>query len=274
MERTVARALGVLTWDDIGPRDAAVVLVLLHGFPHDRTLWQAQIDAHASAFPNIRLLVPDLPGFGDSAPLSAPSMDGYADAVADLLDSAVVERAVIGGLSMGGYIAFAFWRRYSTRMRALLLLDTKAGADTDAARAKRRDLIVAVERDGVGPLVPGLLEAQLGATTRAEQPALVARVATMLGRAPTSGVSGAAFAMMHRDDSTATLDTITVPTLVVVGDEDTLTPVNEAIAMASAIRGSRLVIVPGAGHVAPLEQPITVNAAIAEFLDVAVRDVE
>jgi pimeloyl-ACP methyl ester carboxylesterase len=188
-----------------------------------------------------------------------------------MLDTAGVEQAVIGGLSMGGYIAFAFWRRHAARVRALVLMDTKAPADTDAAREKRRDLIATVHRDGVGSLVPGMIQAQLGQLTRSEQPALVERVEVMLRRAPASGVTAAAQALMDRIDSTPTLGTITVPTLVIVGDEDITTPVSDAIAMSAGIPGSRLVTIPGAGHLAPLEQPATVNAAIAEFLDVAVR---
>lgn len=271
MEHTLALSHGTLTWDDIGSRRAAITLVLLHGFPHDRALWAAQVEAAPVTFPETRILIPDLPGFGRSSPVPFPSMDAYADALEPLLDAAGVEQAVIGGLSMGGYVAFAFWRRHTARVRALLLMDTKAPADTDEARVKRRDLITTVQRDGVGAVVPGMIPSQLGVTTRRDNPVLVERLEVMLRRAPASGVTAAAQAMMDRSDSTATLETITVPTLVLVGDEDTLTPVSDALAMSAAIPGSRLVTIPGAGHLAPLEQPAVVNAAIAEFLDVAVR---
>lgn len=170
---------------------------------------------------------------------------------------------MLGGLSMGGYIAFAFWRRHAARVRALMLMDTKASADTDTAKEKRRELIATVQRDGVGAVVPGMIPSQLGETTRRDDPALVERVEVMLRRAPASGVVAAAQALMDRTDSTPTLATITVPTLVLVGDEDTVTPIGDALDMAAAIRGSRLVTVPGAGHLAPLEQPAIVNAAIA-----------
>jgi pimeloyl-ACP methyl ester carboxylesterase len=116
-----------------------------------------------------------------------------------------------------------------------------------------------------------MIPSQLGVTTRRDNPVLVERLEVMLRRAPASGVTAAAQALMARIDSTPTLETITVPTLVLVGDEDTLTPVSDALAMSAAIPGSRLVTIPGAGHLAPLEQPAVVNAAIAEFLDVAVR---
>jgi len=270
MEHHLALPHGLLAWDDIGPRHAATTAVLLHGFPHDRALWTSQVEAQPSAFPSVRLLVPDLPGFGRSAPLPTPSMDAYADTIAALLDAAGVTQAVVGGLSMGGYVTLAFWRRHAARVRALLLLDTKAAADGEEARRKRRETIATVECDGVGALVSGLLASQLGPTTRATRPALVERVEVMLRRASATGVTGAVTAMMHRIDSTPTLDTITVPTLIVVGEEDTLTPLDDARILGASIRGSRLVTIPGAGHLAPLEQPAVVNAALAEFLDVAV----
>ena len=269
MEHTLALPHGQLSWDDVGPRHADMTIVLIHGFPHDRALWSAQIAANADGADATRLLIPDLPGFGRSSPLQQSSMDGYADVIAAMLDSADVRSAVIAGLSMGAYVAFSLWRRHGERVRALILADTRASADTDAAKAKRRELIATVETSGMGAIVPGLLTQQLGPTTRETQPALVERVAIMLRRAPASGVIGAASAMMERVDSTPTLDDITVPTLVLVGEEDTLTPLSDAIAMQSAIRGSRLVTVPRAGHLSPLEQPAIVNAAIAEFLDVA-----
>ncbi len=270
MEHHLALPHGLLAWDDVGPRHAATTVVLLHGFPHDHALWTAQVEAHTTAFPSVRLLVPDLPGFGRSAPLPAPGMDAYADAIAALLDAAGVPKAVIGGLSMGGYITLAFWRRHAERAQALMLFDTKAAADGDAARLKRREMITTVECDGVGAVIAALLAPQLGRTTRETQPGLVERVEVMMRRASATGVTGAITAIMERVDSTPTLDTITVPTLVVVGDEDTVTPLADAHLLGAGIRGARLVTVPGAGHLAPLEQPAVVNAAMAEFLEVSV----
>ncbi len=271
VEHTLALPHGLIGWDAVGTPDAGVTLVLLHGFPHDRGLWISQAQALTTAFPDTRLLIPDLPGFGRSTPPTECTMDAYADAIAALLDDAGATTAVIGGLSMGGYVALAFWRRHSARVRGLVLMDTKATADAAPARAKRQELIDAVEREGFGASVPSLIPGQLGRSTRETQPALVERVEIMLRRAPEQGVICAATAMMRRVDSTPTLDTISVPTLVIVGDEDVLTPVSDAIAMSSAIRGARLVTIGGAGHLSPLEAPDTVNAAIGEFLDVAVR---
>ncbi len=271
VEHTLALPHGLIAWDALGAHDAGVTMVLLHGFPHDRGLWTSQAQALTTAFPDTRLLIPDLPGFGRSTPPTESTMDAYADTIAALLDAAGATTVVIGGLSMGGYIALAFWRRHSARVRALVLMDTKATADSAPARARRVELIEAIQREGFGPSVPSLIPGQLGRTTRETHPALVERVEIMLRRAPEQGVICAATAMMLRVDSTPTLDTITVPTLVIVGDEDALTPVSDAIAMSSAIRGSRLVTISAAGHLSPLESPDVVNAAIGEFLDVAVR---
>jgi 3-oxoadipate enol-lactonase len=268
MESRLQRPHGDLAWDDTGPATSDTVLVLLHGFPHDRTLWRAQQVANSTALPNVRLIIPDLPGFGASAPLDAPSMDAYADEIAALLDELGVTRAVIAGLSMGGYIAFAFWRRHRTRVQSLILIDTKASVDADAAKAKRRELIANVTQHGVGSIVESMLPGQLGKTTRATATETVAFVTTMLGHAPAVGVVDAAHAMLTRSDSMATLETIDVPVLVLVGDEDVLTPVSDAVAMSSVIPRARLVTIPEAGHLSPLEQPATVNAAMAEFLDV------
>lgn len=159
----------------------------------------------------------------------------------------------------------------STRLSAATM-DGFADAVAALCRTKRRALIATVQQEGVGPLVEGLVASQLGPGTRERDPVQVERVAVMLRRAPASGVIDAAQAIMDRPDSTGTLDTITVPTLVLVGVDDALTPVTDSIAMSSAIRRSRLVTIPDAGHLAPLEQPHVVNAAVAEFLDVAVRD--
>jgi 3-oxoadipate enol-lactonase len=271
MAYTQTRSNGTIQWLEVGDQVSTVPVVLLHGFPHDAELWSAQVADHATSMPGTRLLLPDLPGFGGSAPLTEPNMDGYADAIAALLDAAGVDTAVIGGLSMGGYVAFAFWRRHAARVRALILMDTKAEADTDAARLKRRELITTVEAQGVDAIVDGLLPGQLGKTTRASAPRVVRQVEAMLRRAPATGVIGAASAMMSRPDSTPTLASLTVPTLIVVGSEDVLTPPSDAMRMAAGIPGSRLVIVANAGHLAPLEQPAVVNAAISEFFDVAVR---
>lgn len=267
MDRTLVTPTGPVAYADLGPRTGLPVL-LVHGFPHDRGVWRAQREALDGALEGVRLLLPDLPGFGHSAPLDAPAMDGFADTIAAVLDHAEVDRAVVGGLSMGGYIAFAVWRRHAARVRALVLCDTRSAADTDLAREKRHALRETARTGGAGAVAEQQLPGQLGKTTRTTQPALVDEVAQMLRRASVRGITDALSAMAARPDSTPDLETITVPTLVIVGDEDVVTPVDEARTMAALIPAARLVVVEGAGHLAPLEQGATVNAALAEFLAV------
>ena len=239
-------------------------MVLLHGFPHDRALWRHQVAALSDAH---RCIAPDLPGFGSSTPLTAPSVEAYADAVISLLDTVGVARATIAGLSMGGYVAFALWRRHPQRVRALILCDTKAGADTDEVRAKRQALIAVAERDGAAAVAAAQIEGMLGKSTRASRPDVVTEIRAMMARQPVVGITGALTALMHRPDSTSTLASISVPALILVGDEDTLTPPKEARAMHGAIRTSTLVEIAHSGHATALEQPAAVNAALRAFLD-------
>lgn len=238
-------------------------LLLLHGFPHDHTLWTPQL---AGLMSRCRCIAPDLRGFGRSPAAPPYSMDRYADDVVDLLDRIGVERPVVAGLSMGGYVAFAMWRRHRRRIRALVLLDTRAGADSDEQRAKRRAQIEVARTQGAVVLAAQLLPAQLGARTRERQHEIVEQVRMMLASAPVDGIVGALEAMMARPDSTPTLSTIDVPTLIVVGEDDTVTPPAEAQRMHEEIAGSRLELIAGAGHLSSLERPAAVNHVLSEFL--------
>lgn len=255
-----------IAYDDVG---AGLSVVLLHGFPHDRSLWAPQRNALVD---RARCITPDLRGFGQTPAAPPFTIERYADDVACLLDALHVERAVIGGLSMGGYVALAFWRRHRARVRALILADTRATADDDAARAKRRELIAVARADGSAAVAERAIVGMVGKRTRERSPALVEAVRDMLAAAPVEGVVGALEAMMARPDSTPLLATIDVPTLVVVGDEDVLAPEREARAMQSAIRGSRLEVIAGAGHLSNLERPAAFNHVLAEFLGALTGD--
>jgi pimeloyl-ACP methyl ester carboxylesterase len=238
-------------------------VVLLHAFPLNRTMWEPQI---AALFGECRCIVPDLRGFGDS-PKSGPyTMDRFADDVASLLDALRIERAVIGGLSMGGYIALAMWRRHRHRVRALILADTRAAADTDEGKQKRDGLMALAARDGAMAVAEKQITGLTGRSTREKQPELVDRIKIVMSGESVDGIVGALQAMRARPDSTALLSGIDVPTLVVVGEEDVITPVKEARAMASAIRGSRLEVIPEAGHLSNLERPAAFNAALSDFV--------
>ena len=249
-----------LAYDDVG---TGVPVVLLHGFPHNRTLWAPQLRELSGC---CRLIAPDLRGCGESTVAPPYSMDQYADDVARLLDVLGIDRAVVGGVSMGGYITLALWRRHRDRLRGLILIDTRAGADTDEGRAKRREMIGTVRARGSAAAAEAMIDVMLGKTTRERQPGLVEFMRAMMAAAPADGVIGALGALMTRPDSSPTLATIDVPTLIVVGDEDTLTPPRESEAIHVAIAGSRLAVLPGAGHVSNVEQPMAFNQVVSDFL--------
>jgi len=249
-----------LAYDEYG---TGLPVVLLHGFPHDHTLWKPQLGAFVDA---CRCIAPDLRGFGNSLVEPPYSMDQYADDVVALLDKLGVDRALISGLSMGGYVAFAIWRRHRERVRALVFADTRAGADTDEMRAARRAQIDLVRSRGAAVLAAQLVPGQLGARTRERHPDIVEVVRDMIARAPVDGIVGALEAMMARPDSTPTLATIDVPTLVLVGEEDRLTPLAESQKIHAGIAGSLLETIAGAGHLSNLERPAAFNHVLSEFV--------
>ncbi|MHB1312491.1 MAG: alpha/beta fold hydrolase [Gemmatimonadaceae bacterium] len=247
-------------YDDVGQ---GIPVLFLHGFPHNRSLWSPQLGALAA---DARTIAMDLRGFGESAPCASYSVDDYADDAAALLAELGIDRAVIAGLSMGGYAAFAFWRRHRDMVRALVLCDTRPGADGDEARAARRVMQEQAQERGSLAIADQMIPGMVGATTRAKHPELVDELHRMMSLAPVAGVVGALDALMGRPDSTATLATIDVPTLILCGDEDVLTPVKESRAMHLAIAGSRLEIITGAGHASNAERPAAFNHVLSEFL--------
>jgi 3-oxoadipate enol-lactonase len=252
--------LGSVGFDEAG---AGVPVLLLHGFPHDRTLWAAQLAAPPAG---ARLIAPDLPGFGESASAAVPSLDHWADWTIALLDALGIDRAVIGGLSMGGYLAFAIWRRHPTRVLGLILADTKAGADTLEGREKRVAMQAKALTEGAGAIADAMMPGMIGKTTRETRPHAVRYLDDMLRRASVGAIHDALDALRTRPDSTPSLATISVPTLIVCGDEDALTPVKESEALHAAIAESQLAVIPGAGHASCVEHPAAFNALLAGFL--------
>ena len=247
-------------YDDGG---TGVPILFIHGFPHDRTLWTPQLQGMTA---QARVLAVDLRGFGETTVAPPYSMDQYADDLVGFLDMLHVERAVVAGLSMGGYIAFAMWRRHAQRIRALVLANTRAGADGDEAKERRRSQMALARTQGSNAIADAVLTGMLGKTTRARRPEIVSTVHGMISSAPVDGVIGALQAMIDRPDSTDTLRTIDVPTLVVTGDEDTIIPIEDVQSMQAAIRGSSLEVITGAGHLTNLERPAAFNHVVSEFL--------
>ncbi len=249
-----------ISYDDVG---SGTPVLFVHGFPHNRSLWSPQVNALVD---RARCIAPDLRGFGETTVAPPYSMDQYADDLAALLDVARIDRAVIAGLSMGGYITFAFWRRHRERVRALVLADTRPGADDDESSRKRGDLAAVARTQGSAAVAERMMTGMVGRSTRDKSPEVVEQVYGMLASAPADGVVGALEAMVARPDSSPTLGDIDVPTLIVVGEEDALTPVREARAMHASVRGSRLEVLAGAGHVSNLERPAAFNHVLSEFL--------
>ena len=255
-----------LAYDEAG---SGIPLLFIHGWPHDRTLWAAQL----SGLPTrARCIAPDLRGFGDSSVREPYSIDQYADDLARFLASLGIERAVVCGLSMGGYVAMSMLRRHRALIRGLVLTSTRATADTPEGREKRARLIEFVEERGVEALAARQLKAMVGATTLASRPDTVEGLRALMARAPRDGVTGALRAMAARVDSTDLLASVTLPTLVVSGLEDTFTPPDEIRTMARGIPGARLETIAGAGHACAYERPAAFNHLVAEFLASLVYD--
>jgi 3-oxoadipate enol-lactonase len=239
-------------------------VLLVHGFPFDRTMWRHQL----AGLSRWKRIAPDLRGMGESSPGGGEySMTRYADDLIAVLDAVGVGQAVVCGLSMGGYILFDLLRRYPDRVRAAVLCDTRPQADTAEARRNRDELIALAEERGADAVAERLLPGLLAPATLADQPEVMTQCREMARRSSVAGIVGALRAMRERPDSTSLLSTIRVPTLVVVGAEDRATPPAVAEAMAQAIPGARCAVIPGAGHVAPLEQPLATGRVLADFLE-------
>jgi pimeloyl-ACP methyl ester carboxylesterase len=244
-----------------------VPLVLLHAFPLSSAMWLHQRETLSSV---CRVVTPDLRGFGGSVlpeDGEAPSMDVMADDVATTIKALGLDDVVLVGLSLGGYIAMAFWRRHPDLLRGLVLADTKASADPEPARANRLRIAETVlDEQSPRVLIEDVLPNLVGPTTKEHRPMVYGRVRALVETAPPAAVAWAQRAMAARPDSTGTLREVSVPTLVLVGEEDQLTPLSAAEAMVAAVPDARLITVPEAGHLTPLEQPEVVDEALLEFL--------
>lgn len=240
-------------------------LLLLHGYPLNRKMWQPQLELLVDA---ANIIAPDLRGHGESdAPAGPYTMDQLADDALALLDQlGLAGPAVVGGFSMGGYVALALYRRHPERVAGLILAATKAGADSDAARANREKSAALAQEKGVDAIVDAMLPKLLAPHTYAAHPELVAEVRHMILSTPVNGIVGDLLGMKDRADSTDLLPQIDRPVLVIHGQDDQLIPPTEAEWMAARIPNARLVLVPGAGHLLNLEQPEEFSAEVRVFL--------
>lgn len=237
------------------------VVLFIHGFPLDSTMWIEQLAALSD---KRRCVAVDLRGFGRSSPVNGEplTMERHAADLAGVLDIISEERADIVGHSMGGYVALAFADNYPERMRSLSLVDTRAGADTDEAKKGRDAMAERVISEGRAGLAVSMQQALLSpnASTRAR-----ARLRTMIENCPYETILGALAGMRDRPDRSSALESIHVPATVLVGEYDTVTPPDSATAMAEAISEATLARIPDAGHMAPIEQPHAVSAALTSL---------
>lgn len=250
-----------IAYDDVG---SGPVVVLLHGYPFNRTLWRNQV---AALQENHRVIVPDLRGHGASGVIPGPaSMELMAGDIAGLLDNLKIERATIGGLSMGGYVALAFCRLFPFRVLSLILAATRAQADTDEAKQNRAVQAAKARSEGMEGIADALLPKMLTAETVAKRPEIVKHLRGMMASTSPEGAAAALQGMATRLDQTSFLPEIVAPTLILVGSEDAITPPADAELMNREIQGSRLQIIERAGHVLNLEKPEEFNAAVGRFL--------
>lgn len=252
-----------LAYTDSGGSGAPVLA--LHAFPLSSAMWEGQIEALGDRF---RFIAPDLTGFGASdAPEGRDlySMENWAIQVEALLDELGLDKVVLLGLSMGGYLAFELLRRNAARFSALVLADTKSEADPPEGVEKRSKQQEMVESGGRDDLIGALTGALLGGSTTENKPDVVEKVRVLMDNPP-AGFVGALEAMKKRPDSTDELTRIGVPTLIIVGENDAVTPPEAARAMHERIGGSQLVVIPDVGHLSNLEAPEAFNGALAEFL--------
>jgi pimeloyl-ACP methyl ester carboxylesterase len=254
----------LLAFDDVGP---GPVVVLLHGFPLDRTMWSHQRSSVGATY---RVILPDLRGHGTSAaPDEGYEVDTMADDVLELLDALQIDGPVVlGGLSMGGYVTLSIAARYPERLSALMLLDTRASADSAEVAQSRRQRAAQIEATGnTNAVVDAMLPNLFARQTFERQPGVVAATRARMAMTPARAVAGTLRGLASRPDRTAELGRIVVPTLVLTGAEDAIVPIEETRAMAEAIPKARLVVIPDAGHLAPLENHQAVDSAILGFLE-------
>ncbi len=240
-------------------------LVLLHAFPLNARMWEPQLSLSSAGW---RVVAPHYRGMdGGEGDPPVQSIEDYAGDVIDLLDALHVEDAVIGGLSLGGYVAFAVFRHAPRYFRGLILADTRTEADTPEAVEGRRQMLALVEAKGPSAVADQMLPKLLGETTRRERPAVVEQVRRLVLSNSTRAIAGAITALMTRADSTPLLSSIHCPVLILAGSEDVITPPRMSEAMQRGIPGSELVVIPSAGHLSSLECPEAFNAALAPFLE-------
>jgi pimeloyl-ACP methyl ester carboxylesterase len=251
-----------IEWRERGDGDA---ILFIHGFPFNSAMWGHQLAALPDGW---RGIAPDLRGFGASEIGGEPilSMELFGSDLARLLDHLEIERVVLCGLSMGGYVAFDFWRQFGDRVRGIVLSDTRASADSPDTKRARHHLADRVRAEGPAPVIEALLPKLLASATTRKKKGVVSMVRAMMEETAPEAMARALLGMAARADADPLLRTIDVPVLVVVGADDVITSRGQAEMLARGIRGARIEVVEAAGHIPPLEQPEEFNRYLGQFL--------
>ena len=260
MSKTPGSMPDILPYTDRGRGDP---VVFLHGFPLDRRIWDAQA---AKLSDHHRVLAPDLRGFGQSRRSDPFTIESLADDTHLFLEQLAASPCVLAGLSMGGYVALAYARKYPEDLRGLILVDTKAEADTPQAKEGRAKMIDLARTSGAKAVAEEMLPKMLSNATQQNRPDVVKTLRAMMGDCSPQAIEYALAAMRDRPDRTPELPGIKTPTLIIVGESDAITPPEVAERMQKAIPGATREVIRGAGHMAPLEQPEQVNRAIERFM--------
>ena len=265
-----------IAYDDEGD---GIPILCIHGYPLNRQIWRPQWDGLANSF---RVIAPDLRSHGDSFVRGSSNLreaihtvDLMANDLALLLDAiGVSQPVVVNGLSMGGYVAFAFLRNYPSRVRALILTATRARPDSDVEKDNRRNAIQLAQTQGVAPVVDGMLRRLVSPETLSGKPGLVERIREIMLSSSVEGIIGDLKGMIDRPDARPMLAGIRVPVLILVGNDDQIIPLDEAQAMKDSISESSLETIKDAGHLLNMEQPETYNRTVRNFVQSLARGQE
>jgi 3-oxoadipate enol-lactonase len=247
-------------------KEKGTPVVLVHGFPLDHRVWEAQIEALSDRW---RVIAPDLPGFGQSRSDRPFTMHSQADGLHAFLGQIGALPCVLAGLSMGGYIAFAYLTKYPSDLKGLMMVDTRCEGDSPEGKLGRGKMIETARTGGSAAVAAQMMPKMLSADAQQNRPQLVQRLKSIMEECPAKTIENALAAMRDRDDCRDKLASIAVPTLGIVGDSDAITPPESAQGMCREIPHAKLAIIKGAGHMSPMEQPEQVNQAMRGFLETA-----
>jgi 3-oxoadipate enol-lactonase len=248
---------------DYSDRGKGTPIVLLHGFPLDSRIFSKQLDLLSVSH---RVITPDLCGFGRSRSERQFSIASLADDVHHLLQKIDALPCVLGGLSMGGYVALAYVRKYPNDLKGLVLIDTRAEGDTPEGKTNRQKMADLARSDGSKPVADQMFPKMLSPKTVEDQQHIAAMARSIMEMCPPRTIEHACFAMRDRDDFTEELPSVAVPTLIIVGEDDAITPPGMSRQMNQQIPRSELCIIKNAGHLSAMEQPEEVSSRIDEFV--------